>query len=132
MLLFPEVTPAISAPGRRIIGALWWLSAALFINALIKRFVYRRHLTPDGEPTVPLLLQHVCTTLVYLSTAMIIMHFVYGQSITTVAATSGAVALVLGYSSQSMLDEIFAGLAPNVDAPFTKGVSYYSTMSGVT
>jgi small-conductance mechanosensitive channel len=62
---------------------------------------------------------------------MIIMHFVYGQSITAVAATSGAVALVLGYSSQSMLDEIFAGLAPNVDAPFTKGVSYYSTMSGV-
>ena len=52
---------------------------------------------------------------------MIILRFVFGQSIFALAATSGALAIVLGYSARSVLDEIFSGIALNFSSPFEKG-----------
>ena len=103
-----------------IISTFWWISLAYLINRAINSFVYQQRLTADGEPSVPMLVQHMVTLLIYLITAMIVLRFVYDQSITAIAAASGAVALVLGYSSRTLLDEVFAGLAMNINAPFEK------------
>jgi len=82
---------------RKILGVLFWLSVAYFCNALIKHFVYPRRLTVD------------------------IVGLVYGQSITGLITASGAVLLVLAYSARAQIDEVFAGLAININAPFEKG-----------
>lgn len=103
------------------IGTLFWLAFAYTINVCIKRFVYRRRLTLEGDPTVPLIIQYLVTVIIYMVTAMIIVKLVYGQPIFGIAATSGALAIVLGYSARTVLEEVFAGIALNFSNPFEKG-----------
>ena len=111
----------LSIATKTVIGIIWWLNVAFFVNAIVKKFVYKRRLTPDGEPTVPIILQHLVTSFIYLVIAMIVMRFVLHQSITAVATASGAIALILGYSSRTVFEEIFSGLALSANKPFVKG-----------
>ncbi len=111
----------LSITTKTILGVIWWISVAFFINAMVKKFVYHRHLTPEGDSTVPLILQHLVTSFIYLVAAMIVMRFVFNHSITAVATASGAIALVLGYSSRTVFEEIFSGLALSANKPFAKG-----------
>ncbi|MEO0368031.1 MAG: mechanosensitive ion channel family protein [Pseudomonadota bacterium] len=97
------------------------LAIAYVCNSVIKRFVYRRRLTPEGDPKVPLIIQYLVSALVYLVALMLIVRLVYGQPIFAIAATSGALALVLGYSARTVLEEVFAGIALNFSSPFEKG-----------
>jgi len=106
---------------KKINGALFWFSVAYFCNALIKHFVYPRRLTLEGDSKVPLLIQYLVTTLVYLSATILIVGLVYGQSIIGLITASGAVLLVIAYSARAQIDEVFAGLAININAPFEKG-----------
>lgn len=119
--VFAWIIPEIWIEKSRLaIPTLWWFSLAFVVNALINRFFYQRHLTLDGQPTVPLLLQHLVTIFVYLITLMIVMRSIFGESIITIVTASGAVALVFGYSSRTVLDEIFSGLAIYANKPFKK------------
>ena len=52
---------------------------------------------------------------------MIILRLVFDQPITAVAAISGVVALVMGYSAQSILKEIFSVISLQSRWPPTKG-----------
>ena len=106
---------------KKFIGAGFWYSLAYLINAFIKRVIYPRRLTWQGDSKVPLLIQYLVTVLIYLLATMVVVGWVFEQSITGVVAASGAVALALGYSARYMIDEIFAGLAININAPFEKG-----------
>ncbi len=111
----------VSFTSKSLLGIIWWTSAAFLVNALVKQFVYRLHLTADGESTVPKILQYLVTAFIYLVAAMIVMRFVLHHSITAVATASGAIALILGYSSRTVFEEIFSGLALSANKPFAKG-----------
>ncbi len=97
------------------------LGVAYTCNALIRQFVYLRKLTAEGDSTIPKILQYAVTALIYLTTAMIIIRLVFNQPIFALAATSGALAVILGYSARSVLEEIFAGIAINFSSTFEKG-----------
>ncbi len=103
------------------IAGLWWCSLGYLVNHLLDRFIWHGRLSWDGEPAVPRLLREITGLFVYLIVAMIILRIVYNQSITVMAATSGVFAVVLGYSAQSTLREIFAGISLNLDDAFKKG-----------
>jgi len=103
------------------IATMLWLSIAYTVNVFVKRFGYKRRLTAEGDSKVPLIIQYLVTALIYMAAGMVILRFVFGQSIFALAATSGALAIVLGYSARSVLDEIFAGIALNFSSPFEKG-----------
>ena len=60
------------------------------------------------KPSVPRLLWKITSVLIYLTAGIIILRLVFDQPITSVAAISGVVALVMGYSTQSILKEIFS------------------------
>lgn len=105
----------------RAIGSLFWLALAYTVNVFIKRFAYQRRLTAEGDSKVPLIIQYLVTALVYMVAGMAIVRLVFDQSIFALAATSGALAIVLGYSARSVLDEIFSGIALNFSSPFEKG-----------
>lgn len=124
----PEILALLDRPTYKIeelvsniIATLWWLAIAFLFNKSLNRFIWHGKLAWDGEPAVPRLLREIATVLIYLTAGMIILRFVFDQPITAVAATSGVVALVMGYSAQSTLKEIFAGISLNLDDPFQKG-----------
>ena len=99
VLFFGDISDIDQERLMRFSIAMLWVSCAYLLDAWIKNFVYPKRLTTDGDTKVPLLLQHIISVVIYLSIAMIVMRYVYHQPITTVAATSGAVALALGYSA---------------------------------
>lgn len=103
------------------IASLFWLAVAYTVNVFVKRFGYQRRLTAEGDFKVPLIVQYLVTVLIYLVALMIIVRVVYDQPIFALAATSGALAIVLGYSARAVLEEVFAGIALNFSSPFEKG-----------
>ncbi len=105
---------------QKAIATLICVAIAYTVNVFIKRFVYRRRLTDDGDPQVPLIIQYVVTVLLYLVVLMFVVRVIYGQQIFALAATSGALAIVLGYSARAVLEEVFAGIALNFSSPFEK------------
>lgn len=121
LALFDRSTDSFTEPASNAIATLWWLAVAFLFNKLLNRFIWHGKLAWDGEPAVPRLLREIAAVLIYLTAGMIILRFVFNQPITAVAATSGVVALVMGYSAQSTLREIFAGISLNLDDPFQKG-----------
>ncbi len=121
LALFDGSADKFAKPFSNAIAALWWLAVAFLFNKSLNRFIWHGKLAWDGEPAVPRLLREIATVLIYVTAGMIILRFVFDQPITAVAATSGVVALVMGYSAQSTLKEIFAGISLNLDDPFRKG-----------
>jgi len=119
--LLKLVGAASEQQNKQAIATLVWLSIAYTFNVFVKRFGYQRRLTTEGDSKVPLIIQYLVTALIYMVVGMVIVRLVYGQAIFALAATSGALAIVLGYSARSVLDEIFAGIALNFSSPFEKG-----------
>ena len=101
-------------PLEEIVAFLWWISLAFTINACLNRFVWTGVLSENGVRKVPKLLTDGAALLVYGCALMVVMHYVYGKSITTILATSGAAAFIVGLSAQSTLREVFAGLSLNM------------------
>lgn len=121
LVLFDPPSDKFAELISNVIATVWWLAVAFLFNKSINRFIWHGKLAWDGEPAVPRLLREIAAVLIYLTVGMIILRFVFDQPITAVAATSGVVALVMGYSAQSTLKEIFAGISLNLDDPFEKG-----------
>ncbi len=91
---------------------LWWLSIAFTVDSGFKRYIWFGVLKDSKDDSqVPRLLQDAATVIVYAVAIMVVMHFVYGESITAVLATSGAAAFIIGFSAQSTIKEVFAGLS---------------------
>jgi small-conductance mechanosensitive channel/CRP-like cAMP-binding protein len=104
---------ALAGPAADFLALLWWLSLAYLINALLRRFVWEGLLSEGGTRKVPKLLTDAAGLLVYAGAMMVVMHFVYGQPVTSVLLSSGAAAFVVGLSAQSTLKEVFAGISLN-------------------
>jgi len=98
----------------KTLAFLWWISLAFTINASLNRFVWTGVLSENGVRKVPKLLTDGAALLVYGCALMVVMHYVYDKSITTILATSGAAAFIVGLSAQSTLREVFAGLSLNM------------------
>lgn len=103
-----------------ITATLCIMTAAFSINMMLKAYVWDGHLFGHDAP-VPQLLAVLVQGMVYLVAVLIVLQFVYGQSITALATLSGAAAVILGFSAQSTLGEMFAGIAISISRPFKVG-----------
>ena len=101
-------------PLEKTLAFLWWISLAFTINASLNRFVWTGVLSENGVRRVPKLLTDGAALLLYGCALMVVMHYVYDKSITTILASSGAVAFIVGLSAQSTLREVFSGLSLNM------------------
>lgn len=106
---------------RQVTAAFWWLVGAFTVNAAIGRYVWRSIALRERGIAIPKIVPNATAGFVYLIAALVIMHLVYEKPVAAIAATSGVVAFILGYSAQSTLAEIFAGLSIHLDQPFRKG-----------
>jgi branched-chain amino acid transport system substrate-binding protein len=105
-----------------IFDILWWWLPALFINIAIKRFIWRPLEKRSGR-SIPNVIRIVVTFLIYLLAFFGIIAFVYEQTITSLLATSGVVAMIIGLAIQANLSNIFSGVVINLERPFRVGDS---------
>lgn len=95
--------------------------SAFFVNTLFRVFLWEGKVFTKQHAKPPGLLVGVVAGLIYLVASLIILQFVFDQSITAIATLSGAAAVVLGFSAQSTLGEMFSGIALTISRPFKVG-----------
>ncbi len=99
---------------------LWWLFAALTLDLLVRRFVWST-LEESTDQTVPVLVKNFITFVIFSVALLGIVAFVYEQKVTSLLATSGVLAMIIGLAIQMNIANIFSGIALNLEAPFRPG-----------
>jgi len=105
------------------------LGITLFISfgVLLDRTV--RHVILDGFVSsamgtpVPGLLKQFSSIIIYLIISAIILSVVFKKDLTVLWAASGVAGIVLGLALQTLLQDIYSGLALNIDRPLKIGDS---------
>lgn len=105
----------------RAVLTLLFLALAFTLDVGTRFLLWQGMVARSGRSAVPPLLVGTVRVLTYLFALLIVIQFVYGQSITALATLSGAFALILGLSAQTTLGEMFAGIAIALSRPFRLG-----------
>ena len=74
-----------------------------------------------GGQTFPKLLKDVLGAVYYIIALFMVVAFVFEQPVTGLLATSGVVAVVLGFALQNTLSDVFSGIALNMEHPYRQG-----------
>ncbi len=117
--LAPDARLAVT----QLLASLACLTAAFAFDAILRRLVWFGSLREGERSAVPNILIGLASLAIYACSLMIIASLIFHRDVTAIAATSGVLAVVLGYSAQPTLSEVFAGLALNISRPFKAGDS---------
>lgn len=104
----------------RMFDILWWIIPAFLIHRTIERFFWRP-LERKTDRRVPNLVRHFAAFIIYLLAAFGVIGFVFDQKLTSLLATSGVVAMIIGLAIQMNISNIFSGIAINLEHPFRIG-----------
>lgn len=103
-----------------LIELFWWLSLNYLVNQLIHFWIWNRLFLQQGIMVSRVLKDMVSMILIILTIAAIV-HFVYEKSVMGIFTASGVMAIILGYSAQALLSDVFAGLGLNTSKQFNEG-----------
>lgn len=105
------------------LAVLAWLSLAWAIARGLELFVWRRAFGHGqaGMPRQRKLITDLLDLCLYIIAIGIISIHVFDQPPAGILATSGVVAVVLGFALQQILADVLAGLALNLERPFKAG-----------
>jgi small-conductance mechanosensitive channel len=95
---------------------LWWIHLAWTLIGFVRLYIVVEH-----RPREARLLQELVVAVIYLGVALSITGFVFGVPVATLAATSGAVAIIVGLALQNTLGDVFSGVALTLGRPYTLG-----------
>jgi small-conductance mechanosensitive channel/CRP-like cAMP-binding protein len=107
------------AQAHRLLSALWWLILGLFLFLALEVVIWRALQARDIAP--PKLLVDLLRALVFVVAVFGALSALFDQTLTGLLATSGVVAIVLGFALQSTLADLFSGIALNLERPFRVG-----------
>jgi len=104
-----------------LFGVAWWMLGAWLVNGMLNLILRRTLFPADNQPHARRLFADLASVLVYLVALVGIVDTVLKQPISTVLATSGVLAIILGLALQNTLSDVFSGLAINIERPFGAG-----------
>jgi len=109
---------------------IWWILGAWLLKSLLDLILRRTIFPDDNQPHARQLFADLASALIYVVAFVGIVDVVFKQPISTVLATSGVLAIVLGLALQSTLADVFSGLALNIERSFAAG-DWIATKDGV-
>lgn len=117
----------------RVLLSAVWVTAALVVIRSIQVFVWERLAARYLGVPVPRLIRDIVSCVVVFVACAGIVGVVFKQDITGLIATSGLIGLVIGFSLQTIILDVFTGLAIHVDRPFTIGhwIKMYGDLKGL-
>lgn len=102
------------------VGCLWWLVPAWLLARFMELFVWRP-LEQNTKREVPRVVRAFVAGTFYTLAVLGILAFVFDQRITSLLATSGVLAMIIGLAIQMNISNVFSGIAINVERPFRIG-----------
>ena len=112
--------PSITQIGHGLVVASV-VAGALLLDGLIRHFYWLRYLQRRLNRETPALIQDLLTVVLVLLGASIGLSLEEDFSITGFITASGATAIVLGIALQTAIQDLFAGLAINLDGSYAIG-----------
>jgi small-conductance mechanosensitive channel/CRP-like cAMP-binding protein len=103
------------------VGAGAWLAGAWLLTRLVEAVFWDRFVARRLGGAVPALLKSVGAVVVFLLACGGFIGVTLGYSVTGFWATSSVVGIIVGLALQSMIADVFSGIAINVDRPFAIG-----------
>ncbi len=99
---------------------LWWVISAILLNSALEHFLWVSIEKKSGY-MIPKILRRFVAFIIYILAFFGIIAFVYDQKITSLLATSGVFAMVIGLAVQMNISNLFSGIAVNLERPFRIG-----------
>ena len=115
-----EATPQIRQVITKGFDILWWLIPAILVISALERFIWLPLERKTGQ-NIPSLVRRAAAVVILLFASFGIVAFVFEQKLTSLLATSGLVAAIIGLALQVNLANIFSGIAVNLERPFRIG-----------
>lgn len=103
-----------------VFDVAWWLVPALFINLALHRFAWDP-LEASSERAIPQVVKSTVSLLILILAVFGVIAQVFQKDLTSLLATSGVLAMIIGLSLQSNLSNIFSGMVLNLERPFRRG-----------
>ena len=103
-----------------IYDSLWWLVPARLVVISVERFVWVPLEIRAGRK-VPNIIRAVVALAIYLFAFFGVVAFVMGKTITSLLATSGLMAMIIGLAIQANIANVFSGIVLNIERPFQVG-----------
>ncbi|MEQ8194857.1 MAG: mechanosensitive ion channel [Rhodospirillales bacterium] len=98
----------------------WYAVGAILLNTAVERFMWVPLELKTGR-AVPNSLRIFVMVIIYMLALFAAIAFVFDQRITSLLATSGVLAMIIGLAVQMNISNIFSGIAINVESPFRIG-----------
>ncbi|MEL6435718.1 MAG: mechanosensitive ion channel family protein, partial [Pseudomonadota bacterium] len=105
----------------KVLQTLPWLAGAVFVISVLEWFLWRGVVARIARHPVPAILKTTVALIVLIIALAGIMSFVFNRDVTAIWATSGVVGLVLGFALRSMIQDVFTGIALNLDGSIREG-----------
>ncbi len=116
-----------------IFDSLWWLIPARLMAISLERFIWVPIEERSGR-RIPNVVRLFAGGSVYLLAIFGVVAFVFDQKLTSLLATSGLLAMIIGLAVQANIANVFSGIVLNIERPFKVGdwVSIDDTIGVVT
>jgi branched-chain amino acid transport system substrate-binding protein len=99
---------------------LWWIIPSVSVTQAVERYIWTP-LEIRTDHKIPTVVRKFLNFLIYLMTLFGIVAFVYDQKITSLLASTGVVAMIIGLAIQVNISNVFSGIAINMERPFRVG-----------
>jgi potassium efflux system protein len=99
---------------------LWWLIPAYILTNMVEFFIWHP-VEKKIEQFIPGIIRKFINFIIYMVAICCIIAFVFDHRITSLLATSGVVAMIIGLAIQFNISNIFSGIALNLERTFRIG-----------
>lgn len=117
---FASFSPVVTVKFVVIYESLWWVLGAILFDIGVRRFIWDP-LALYGNSKVPNVIKLFVTILIFAFAFSGILVFVFNQSPTSLLATSGVLAMVIGMAVKDIIANVFSGIILNFERPFKVG-----------
>lgn len=117
--LLPGSAPIFDAS--RELGALAVLLSAIFLMALIRRYLWEIYFEQHRQIEIPKFLREILALIIFLIALVLVLSVNYGQSVTGVILPSTVLVGVIGWAMQDLLGNVISGVSLQLGKPFKSG-----------
>ncbi|MBF0155621.1 MAG: ABC transporter substrate-binding protein [Magnetococcales bacterium] len=103
-----------------VYNALLWLLPARLGSVALERFVWQP-LEHRTERMVPNIIRMFAAMVLYVLAICGVVAFVLDEALTSLLATSGLLAMIIGLAVQANIANVFSGIVVNIERPFSVG-----------
>jgi ABC-type branched-subunit amino acid transport system substrate-binding protein/small-conductance mechanosensitive channel len=119
-LAFRNLPEHMIGPILMCYSMMWWIVPARLLGIATERFVWQP-LEDHTERAIPNVIRSFASVVIYSFAGFGIIAFVFDEQLTSLLASTGLLAMIVGLAIQSNIANIFSGIVINLERPFNVG-----------